>query len=250
MKNYEEVTNDLLARRGRYEAQCRRNRKMMVSVSVPLCCFSLIIGAGFLMRRDGMASPITPTAAIKDAVCPGITDYIDDKHGQILTEPATNNKIVIHSIDGVSSGIMNIALKGDDFVEMSREEMIDYYGVDYFPVVPADIPSMENHVSGIFKRNGGTGEVYWDQNQLDFANADFTRGVSLSVNKGNRVFQQFLYFQGTEERSVINNMEILIGLTDEGYYYSEFMLGDVGFLVSAYGVTEAEFVAIIESVLK
>jgi hypothetical protein len=91
--------------------------------------------------------------------------------------------------------------------------------------------------------------VYWDQNQLDYANADFTRTVTLSVNKGNRVFQQFLFFEGTEERSVIDNVEILIGFTEEGYYYSEFMLGDVGFLVSAYGVTEAEFVAIIASVL-
>lgn len=250
MKNYEEVTSSLLERRARYETQCRRNRKMMVSVSVSLCCFSLIIGAGFLMRRDGMASPITPTAAIKDAVCPGITDYIDDKHGQILTEPATNNKIVIHSIKGVSSEIMNIALMRDDFVKMTRQELVDYYGVDYFPEVPEDLPLMENDEAGIFKRYGGTGEVYWDQNELLFANGDFSRRVGISINKGSRVYQQFLFFEGTEERSVINNMEILIGLTDEGYYYSEFMLGDVGFLVSAYGVTEAEFVAIIESVLK
>jgi hypothetical protein len=74
--------------------------------------------------------------------------------------------------------------------------------------------------------------------------------VGVSVNKGNRVFQQFLYFEGTEEKSFINNMEVMLGLTDEGYYYAEFMLGDVGFLVSGYGVTEDEFVAIIESVLK
>jgi hypothetical protein len=166
-----------------------------------------------------------------------------------MTEPFAINKIVIHSIDGVSSGIMNIALHTNDFVEMTRQEMVVYYGVDYFPEVPADIPPMENHVTGIFRRNGGSGEVYWDQNQLDYANADFTRTVTLSVNKGNRVFQQFLFFEGTEEKSVINNMEILIGLTEEGYYYSEFMLGDLGFLVSAYGVTEAEFVAIIASVL-
>jgi hypothetical protein len=192
---------------------------------------------------------MTPTTVIENAVYPGVTDYFDDKHGQSLTEPSAINKIVIHSIDGISSGIMNIALHGNDFVEMTRQEMVGYYGVDYFPEVPADIPPMENHVTGIFRRNGGSGEVYWDQNQLDYANADFTRTVTLSVNKGNRVFQQFLFFEGTEEKSVINNMEILIGLTEEGYYYSEFMLGDVGFLVSAYGVTEAEFVAIIASVL-
>jgi hypothetical protein len=92
--------------------------------------------------------------------------------------------------------------------------------------------------------------VYWDQNELLFANGDFSRRVGISVNKGNRVYQQFLFFEGTEEWSVINNMEVLIGLTEEGYYYAEFMIGDVGFLVSGYGVTEDELIAIIESVLK
>ena len=144
---------------------------------------------------------------------------------------------------------MNIALMWDDFIEMTRQELVDYYGVDYFPEVPADLTMIENDNAGIFRRYGGTGEVYWDQNTLEYANVDFTRMVGLSVNKGNRVFQQFLFFEGTEERSIIDNKEILIGLTEEGYYYAEFMLGDVGFLVSAYGLTEDEFVAVIASVL-
>ena len=249
MKNYEEVTRSLLERRDRYEAQRSRNRRMMISVTVSLCCFCVIVGAGVFMGRGGRLSPVTPTSVIEDTVYPGVTDYFDDKHGQSLTEPSAINKIVIHSIDGVSSGIMNIALHTNDFVEMTRQEMVVYYGVDYFPEVPLDIPLRENHRIGIYRRNGGAGEVYWDQNTLEYTNVDFTRMVGVSVNKGNRVFQQFLFFEGTEERSVIDNVEILIGLTEEGYYYSEFMLGDVGFLVSAYGVTEAEFVAIIASVL-
>jgi hypothetical protein len=249
MKNYEEVTRSLLERRDRYEAQRSRNRRMMLSVAVSLCCFCLIVGAGVFMGRNGKASSVTPTTVIEDAVYPGVTDYFDDKHGQSLTEPSAINKIVIHSIDGVASEIMNIALMRGDFIEMTRQELVDYYGVDYFPEVPADLPMMEIDNAGIFRRYGGTGEVYWDQNTLEYTNVDYTRMVGVSVNKGNRVFQQFLFFEGTEEKSVINDMEILIGLTEEGYYYSEFMLGDVGFLVSAYGVTEAEFVAIIASVL-
>jgi hypothetical protein len=249
MKSYEEVTRSLLERRDLFDAQRRQNRKRTIGYTASLCCFCLIVGVGFLMRREGKIVPALPAATVDDAVFPGITDYVDDKHGQYLTETAANNTIVIHSIDGVSSGIMNIALHTNDFVEMTRQEMVAYYGVDYFPEVPLDIPLRENHRTGIYRRNGGTGEVYWDQNALEYTNVDFTRMVGVSVNKGNRVFQQFLFFEGTEEKSVINNMEILIGLTEEGYYYSEFMLGDVGFLVSAYGVTEAEFVAIIASVL-
>ncbi len=249
MKSYEEVTSSLLERRARYEAQRIQKQKRMVCFAATFCCFCIVIGAGILMQKGGLFDATVPTETVADAVYPGIKDYFDDRHGEFLDDPSVNNKIIIHTIDGISSEKMNIALMTDDFVEMSREEMIAYYGVDYFPEIPADIFPLENHRSGIYKRNGGTGEVYWDEDRLNYANADFTRMVGLSVNKGNRVFQQFLYFQGTEEKSIINNMEILIGLTAEGYYYAEFMLGDVGFLVSAYGVTEAELVAIIASVL-
>lgn len=62
--------------------------------------------------------------------------------------------------------------------------------------------------------------------------------------------QDYLYFKGTEERSVINNHEVLIGLTENGYYYSEFMYNGVGFLIDAEGVTEDEFVAIIASIIQ
>ncbi len=249
MKSYEELTSSLLERRDRYEARRRQNRKRAVGLVASLGCFCLVIGAGLLVHRVGLGDAAVPSAAVEDTVYPSITDYVDDRHGQSFTEPAEKHKIVIHSIDGVSSAIMNIALHTNDFVEMTRQEMVEYYGVDYFPEVPADIPLIENDRTGIYRRNGGAGDVYWDQNQLTYTNADYTRMVGVSVNKGNRVFQQFVCFKGTEEKSVIDNMEVLIGLTNEGYYYAEFMLGDVGFLVSGYGVTEAEFVSVLASLI-
>jgi len=42
----------------------------------------------------------------------------------------------------------------------------------------------------------------------------------------------------------------LIGLTENGYYHSEFMYNGVDFLVDAEGVTEDEFIAIIMSIIK
>ena len=138
----------------------------------------------------------------------------------------------------------------DDFVKMTREEMIEYYGVDYIPDVPADIKPWEDERSGIYKRDGGTGEVYWDTDILNYSNEDFTRSVHVEVDKGSYVLQDYLYFKGTEEKSVINNVDVLIGLTENGYYYSEFMYKGVGFLIDAKGVTLDEFVAIISSIIK
>ena len=64
------------------------------------------------------------------------------------------------------------------------------------------------------------------------------------------MLKDYFFFKGTEGKSVINNVDVLIGLTENGYYYSEFMYKGVGFLINADGVTEEEFVAIISSIIK
>ena len=79
---------------------------------------------------------------------------------------------------------------------------------------------------------------------------DFTRSVHIEVDKGSYVLKDYYFFKGTEEKSVINNHEVLIGLSESGYYYSEFMYNGIGFLIDATGVTEDEFIAIITSILQ
>lgn len=250
MKNYDELTNDLLERRDRYVAEQKRKRKTVMSMVTPFCCVCLVALLGFGMWQGGMFITTPPDKTLEDALYPGIKDNFDESKGESPDNPAANNKIVINSIDGISADKFNIALKVDDFVKMTREEMIEYYGVDYVPDVPTDIKAWEDERSGIYKRDGGTGEVYWDADILNYSNEDFTRSVHVEVDKGSYVLQDYLFFKGTEEKSIINNHEVLIGLSENGYYYSEFMYNGVGFLIDAEGVTEDEFVAIIASIIK
>lgn len=250
MKNYDEVTNDLLERRDRYVAEQKMKRMRVVGISASVCCACLVALLGVGMWQGGVFDSMPPDQTLNDAVYPGIKDTFDESNGESADNTSANNKIVINSIEGISSGRMNIDLKLDDFVEMTRDEMIAYYGVDYIPDVPDDIKPWEEGRSGIFKRNGGTGEVYWDSDILNYSNEDFTRSVYLQVDKGSYVFVDFICFEGTEEKSLINNVEVLIGLSENGYYYAEFMYNGVGFLLHAEGVTQDEFVAIIESIVK
>lgn len=215
-----------------------------------MCCVCLVALLGFGMWQGGMFNTTPPDQTVEDALYPGIKDNFDESKGESPDNPAANNKIVINTINGIAADKMNIALMIDDFVELTREEMKEYYGVDYIPDVPADIKPWADEQSGIYRRNGGTGEVYWDADILNYSNEDFTRSVHVEVDKGSYVLQDYLYFKGTEEKSVINNIEVLIGLTENGYYYSEFMYNGVGFLIDAEGVTEEEFVAIIASIIK
>lgn len=250
MKNYDELTNDLLKRRDRYVADQRKKRKRVMGIATSLCCFCLVALLGFGMWQGGVFNTTPPNQTLEDALYPGIKDNFDESKGESADNPAANNKIVINTINGVSADRMNIALMVDDFVEMSPKEMCEYYGVDYIPDVPADIKPWPDQRSGIYKRNGGTGEVYWDADILNYSNEDFTRSVHVEVDKGSYVLKDYLFFNGTEEESVINNFEVFIGLSENGYYYSEFMYNGIGFLIDAEGVTEEEFVAIISSIIK
>ena len=251
MKNYDELTNDLLERRDRYVADQKKKKKRVMGVATSLCCFCLVALLGFGMWQGGMFNTTPPDQTLEDALYPGIKDNFDESRGESPDDPAANNKIIINSIDGISADRMNINLHVDDFVEMTRDEMITYYGVDYVPDVPDDIKAWEEEQSsGIFRRNGGTGEVYWDADILNYSNKDFTRSVHVEVDKGSYVLKDYFYFRGTEEKSIINNHEVIIGLSENGYYYSEFMYNGIGFLIDAQGVTEEEFVAIIASIIK
>lgn len=250
MKNSEEMVNSLLERREQYNAEQKRKRSIITRTVTSMCCVCLITLLGFGMWQGGMFSTTPPDQTVEDALYPGIKDNFDESKGESPDNPTANNKIVINTINGISTDKMNIALMIDDFVEMSREEMIEYYGVNYIPDVPIDIQPWEDEQSGIYRRNGGTGEVYWDADILNYSNEDFTRTVHIEVDKGSYVLQDYFFFKGTEEKSVINNIEVIIGLSENGYYYSEFMYNGVGFLINAEGVTEDEFVAIITSIIE
>lgn len=250
MKNYDELTNDLIERRDRYVADQKKKRKRIVSVATSLCCFCLVALLGFGLWQGGMFNTAPPDQTLEDALYPGIKDNFDESKEESADNPVANNKIVINSIDGISADKMNICLLADDFVEMTRDEMIKYYGFDYIPDVPTDIKPWEDGRSGIYRRDGGTGEVYWDVDILNYSNEDFTRNVHVEAEKGSYVLRDYLFFKGTEETSIINNFEVLIGRSDSGGYYSEFMYNGVGFCIDAEGVTVEEFVAIIMSIIK
>ena len=60
MKNYDEVTNDLLERRDRYVAEQKKKRKRVMGVATSLCCFCLVALLGFGMWQGGMFNTTPP----------------------------------------------------------------------------------------------------------------------------------------------------------------------------------------------
>lgn len=91
MKNYDELTNDLLERRDRYLAHQKKKRKKAMRVISSLCCFCLITLLGLGIWQGGMFNSQTPIT-LDDSINIGEKDYIDpDKLDNSQTTTPSNN---------------------------------------------------------------------------------------------------------------------------------------------------------------
>lgn len=262
MKNCEEMVSSLLRRRADYEMKKKARRQTVLRISSLACTLALVVfigtgvDQGWWITREPEIPTVPPTQTATEPTAAQIQQpTCTEKPEVIVLEPeVVENQIIIHKIGGISSERMYIALMWDDFVPMSDEELIDYFGIDIFPEVPQDLGEewsvAEGIPFGIFRRDSGTGEVYHDQQVLNWSNADFSRTVNIELRKGGMPFQCFGVMTEENETSVIGGLEVFIGRDDGGLWLVEFMYQNVGFRMIAEGLTQEELVAVIESLIQ
>lgn len=251
MKHYDEITQDLLQRRETYLAQQKKKRKTAIGIAGTLCgCCGLAVLCFGMLQGNTAADKPTNISAGKPAVTVTQPQNTEEAPTQEETLAQPQHEIVVHpiAIPEIPSQ-MGIALLRDDFVEMTREEMTAYYGMDYVPEIPQNMKPWELP-SGIYKQNGGTGEIYWDEDELRFSNEERTRDMSLRVRKGGMPFVDFAVFNTEMEASLIHDTEVMIGQVEDGGYYAEFLYQNVGFMLYAEGLTQEEFVSVIASIVQ
>ena len=158
MKNYDETISTVFDRIGQYHEHQKRKKEIIVRTVTPLCCLCIIAAIGFAVWGQGktpnspqftMEQPLSTTTPT--VTTPSVTEP---------TQPISSNKIVINPMEDALPNTMGIARHGKDFIPMNKEEMVAYYGCNVFPDVPDDI-SLKGQHWGIYRRNQGTGEIYW-----------------------------------------------------------------------------------------
>lgn len=250
MKKCDEIVNSLLERRERYNAEQKKKKAIITRTVTSICCVCFVAFLGFGMWQGGMLNTTPPDQIMEDALYPGIEDNFDESKGESPDNPVANNKIIVHQLDGLSADKSNICLFSDDFVAMDKTELNEYYGINVFPTVPDDLKEWEDQRFGIYKRDGGTGEIYWDGTEFHYSNEDYSRTVSVEIEKDSLPLCDYAFFESIEEKSIINNVAVAIGQSDNGYYYAQFMYHNVGFQMIVNGLTQEEFVAVIASVIR
>lgn len=222
MKSSEEMVRSLFERRAQYDAKQKQKKKIFIRTAAVLGCVCLIVLAGIGIR-----------------------------HGAVSDMAQQGNKIVIGHTDGImidSSRKLNFELDPENFVAMDKASLTEYYGTELFPEVPDDLKEWDD-IQGVYRENGGTGDVYYDGVILNYSNEDFSRSVNLEIEKRGLPLSCYAFFDEIEERSVINGTEVKIAEAD-GYYYAQFMYRNAGFQIIGQGLTENEFVDVIASLIR
>lgn len=268
MKNCDEMVSSLLRRRADYEGKKKARRQMVMRISTMACSLALVafIGAGVnggwwlapepeLPTVIPTQNPSSVTPSQPDVQVP--TEEPTVQHTQptqpTMTAPEEQSHIVVHEIADTSNSLMYIALMRDDFVSMTEAELVDYYGTIFLPEVPEDLAGLrrETHL-GIYRRDGGTGEVYHDEQRLTWTVDEAgSRGISVTVRKDQLPYQFFALLTKEEmETSEIRGVEVSIGQTESGTWLAEFLYKDVGFRIVAEGLTQDELVAVVASLIQ
>lgn len=247
MKNYDETINAVFSRIDEYKTAQKYKRKMITKTVCSICLVALI---GFGVWQIGLfdTAPLPTDNTSQPSIS---TKAKVSKNNKTDTPTEKKNDIVINKIDNIASHKYNICLLYNDLVIMNKEELKEYYGTDIFPAVPSDLLEWETENGyGIYKRDGGTGEVYWDNTVLNYSNDDFTRSVNIELSKDGMPYSDYGELSADCDKSIINNIEVGIGKTESSYYLVEFVYKNVGFRMIIEGLSEEEIVSVVASLIQ
>lgn len=151
------------------------------------------------------------------------------------------------------------ALMSEDFVPMTREELLDYYGVslpveELLPNLSAVGPEEgDGFGRGIYRR-GDVG-AYFDTNTFSFESAGGVLGVNVTLDKAFHLPSSPWELPGDALRfTSVNGWELaLFRYPDEAgdqIFYTEFRQNGVNYCVTGKNLAEGEFAALLEALLE
>ena len=170
-------------------------------------------------------------------------------------DTARLSAIHINELSEITTARLAIDLRPEDFAPMSKDEMIDFYGFDFFPsAIPVDIQIVEESAYGIYKRDEGTGAVYYSANLAWYMDDNVNRQLQVTIDKGNLPHSCFAYLGAAYEKSVINGTELLIGRSVDHSgterFVAEMMYAGNGIRIESSSLTQAEFVDTVTSLIQ
>ena len=181
MKNYNEITNDLIERRDRYIAEKNIKRKRVMSVATSLCCVCLVALLGFGMWQGGMykttSTDLTKDGSIyteenKNNTNDTFVDsnLVDDKNNN--DTPSNNeensvdkNNIPFNNSDDICDILGMVVIDGITYIQVNTDiKTAEAYTLDNYLGIASDFEgTYKTHLDDIIGKLYTTKE---DQNVL------------------------------------------------------------------------------------
>lgn len=253
MKNYNEIADSVFSRRDKALKEKANRRKTAKNIILPVVCLCAVVGAVIGIGQLEWGKEIVPSQTAPTAGATG-----------------TQHKIVINTTlpEGADSysGIADVCFDIKDYVPMTKDELRAFYGTEIFPRVPDDMAEYVGHLGagkaalyGIYRADGGTGDVTHDNLLIIYTNRESEEGRTLEIEISKKYRYMSVNNWGSVQShvtltkefpcSVINGTEVFIyqNMNAGGRYEVVFIYNDVGFSISADGLSENELIGVIES---
>lgn len=227
MKNHSDVANNVFRRRDEYNAAQRHRKKTAVKAGSFIAGLCLIAAAGFGIFKSGV---LRNSNEIPDNAQTGI------KINKVASGSASTSPDIYTSLE--------------DFIEFSRQETVEYYGSNIFPELPADLHESGDK-NGIYRKDKGTGEIYFSTFTLRYRSSDSSRSVEVKGDKGQKPFSCVVAISDEPlEPTVINGETVFFEDFGSGSIYAEFTHNNVFFEISFHGLSEEEIFNVVSSLTK
>lgn len=263
-----ELDNDIL--QDAEEFLCRTSRKRHAPVwvkwgSLAACAALAVCAAWFITGTlDPQASEaLLPSASQSATSAPEVTTGAANVDRPAV-EPAEETarslvKLNPNKLTKAPQTVHNMfALMTEDFVPMTREELLDYYGVslpveELLPQLSAVGAEEGGFGRGIYRRESG--DIYFDGNTFSFISTDGVQAVNIALDKVFHMPAGPWELMGDELRfTVVNGWELAlfhyVDRDGNGYWYTEFRQNGVGFRVTGKNTGELEYTALLEALLE
>lgn len=227
MKNYDELTNDLLERRDRYVAEQRQKRKVFLRIATPVCCACAIMLLGLGLRNKGVFDrPPTDNqdklAGASSAILS--TESNNNSNGTVFSDgndiAPDNAPIEVAFVVNRSDGMLTAAMPDfsiiSDYCETKTlEDINQYLGYDVTKltnVMPDGFRFVGNREVRFYYKNDGS--LVHDHCYLCYANGE--QWITIGVSKIGAPYD-CIFMIDNPTPTVINGVEIIIG----AYYADE-----------------------------
>jgi len=223
MKNYDELTNDLLERRDRYIAEQRRKRKITLRIAAPVCCACAIMLFGLGLHNKGVFD--TPPTDYPDKLAGANSAILNTEKDSSVNNDGTGTApendpseivFVVNRTNNKLGGAMpDFSIISDYQKTKNIEEINQYLGYDVTKlteVMPDGFRFAGNHEVEFYYKNDGT--LIHDHCYLGYANGE--QWITIGVSKIGAPYD-CLYMMDNPTPTVINSVEVVIG----AYYTDE-----------------------------